>query len=51
MFLVYKLQTFKNCNEVKNIMIMITAIIYIIFLWFFINSLKSLSENYQLPLP
>ena len=29
MFLVYKLETFKNCKEVKHIMIMIIAIIYI----------------------
>ena len=28
-FLVYKLETFKNCKEVKHIMVMITAIIYI----------------------
>ena len=28
-FLVYKLETFKNCKEVKHIMIMIIAIIYI----------------------
>ena len=28
-FLVYKLETFKNCQEVKYIMIMIIAIIYI----------------------
>ena len=27
-FLVYKLETFKNCKEVKHIMIMIIAIIY-----------------------
>ena len=30
-FLVYNLETFKNCKEVKNIMITIIAIIYIIF--------------------
>ena len=33
-FLVYKLETFRNCKEVKHIMIMIIAIIYIFFiLW------------------
>ena len=31
-FLVYKLETFKNCKEVKNIMMMIIAIICIILL-------------------
>ena len=31
-FLVYKLETFKNCQEVKHIMIMIIAIIYIFFI-------------------
>ena len=29
MFLVYKLETFTNCKEVKHIMVMITAIIHI----------------------
>ena len=31
-FLVYKLETFKNCKEVKQIMIMIIVIIYIFFI-------------------
>ena len=31
MFLVYELESFKNCKEVKNIMIMIIDIIYITF--------------------
>ena len=29
MFLVYKLETFTNCKEVKHIMVIIIAIIYI----------------------
>ena len=41
-YLVYKLQTFKNCTEVKNIKIMIIAIIYIIFL----SDISSTVENY-----
>ena len=32
MFLLYKLETFKNCKEVKHIIIMIIAIIYIFFI-------------------
>ena len=45
-FLVYKLETFKNCKEVKQIMIMIIAIIYILYLmWYLINSWKLLSEK------
>ena len=31
-FLVYKLETFTNCLDVKHIMIMIIAIIYIFFI-------------------
>ena len=31
-FLVYKLETFTNCKEVKHIMIMIIVIIYIFFI-------------------
>ena len=31
-FLIYKLETFKNCKEVKQIMIMTIAIIYIFFI-------------------
>ena len=31
-FLVYQLETFKNCKEVKHIMIMTTAITYIFFI-------------------
>ena len=50
-FLVYKLETFKNCKEVKQIMIKIIAIIYIFYLiWYLINSWKLLSEK-PLPLP
>ena len=49
-FLVCKLETFKNCEEVKHIMIMIIAIIYIFYLmWYLINSWKLLSENPQVP--
>ena len=32
-FLVYNLETFKNCKEVKHIIIMIIAIIYIFDIW------------------
>ena len=32
-FLVYKLETSRNCKEVKHIMILIIAIIYIFFIW------------------
>ena len=47
-FLVYKLETFTNCKEVKHIMIMIIAIIYIFYLMrYLINSWKLLSENPQ----
>ena len=43
--LVYKLVTFKDCKEVKH-MIMIISIIYIFFylMWYLINSRKLLSE-------
>ena len=52
MFLVYKLETFTNCNEVKPIMVMIIAIIYIFYLMrYLINSWKLLSENPQPPTP
>ena len=52
MFLVYKLETFTNCNEVKPIMVMIIAIIYIFYLMrYLINSWKLLSENPQPPPP
>ena len=37
-FFVYKLETFKNCKEVKHIMIMIIAIIYIFYLMWYLNS-------------
>ena len=51
-FLVYKLETFTNCKEVKHIMIMIIAIIYIFYLMrYLINSWKLLSENPQPPTP
>ena len=52
-FLVYKLETFENCKEVKHIMFLIIAIIYIFFilLWYLINSWKLLSENPQPPPP
>ena len=48
--LVYKLETFKNCKEVKH-MIMVIAVIYIFFylMWCLINSSKLLSENPQAP--
>ena len=36
MFLVYKLKTFKNCKEVKQIMIMIIVINYVLFLSYMI---------------
>ena len=49
-FLVYKLETFKNCKEVKQIMIMTIATIYIFYLIYLINSWKLLSEK-PLPLP
>ena len=47
-FLVYKFKTFKNCIEVKH-MIMIIAIIYLFLhlMWYLINSWKLLSENPQ----
>ena len=49
-FLVCKLETFKNCEKVKHIMIMIIAIIYIFYLmWYLIKSWKLLSENPQVP--
>ena len=45
-FLVYKLETFTNCKEVKQITIIIIAIIYIFFLMrYLIKSRKLLSEN------
>ena len=48
--LVYKLKIFKNCKELKHIMIMITAIIYIFYLMqHLINSWKLLPENPQPP--
>ena len=42
-FLVYKLETFTNCKEVKHIMIMIIAIIHFFFLLWDIGSTV---ENY-----
>ena len=42
-FLVYKLDTFKNCKEVKHIMIMVIAIIYICFI---LCDIWSTVENY-----
>ena len=48
--LVYKLKTFTNCKEVKHILIMFIAIIYIFYVMrYLINSWKLLSENPQLP--
>ena len=48
MLLVYKLETFKKCKEVKHIVITIIAITYIFYLmWYFISSWKLLSENPQ----
>ena len=51
MFLVFKLETFTNCKEVKHIMVMIVAIIYIFFylMRYLINSCKLLSENLHSP--
>ena len=43
-FLVYKLETFKNCKEVKHIMIMVIAIIYIFFI---LCDIWSTVENYS----
>ena len=50
---VYKLETLKNCNEVKHMMIMIITIIYIFLysIWNLIKSSKLLSENPQPPPP
>ena len=48
MLLVYKLETFKKCKEVKHIVITIIAITYIFYLmWYFISSWKLFSENPQ----
>ena len=48
MLLVYKLETFKKCKEVKHIVITIIAITYIFYLmWYFISSWKLLSQNPQ----
>ena len=48
MFLVYKLETCKNCKEGKRIIIIIIAVIYIFYLiWYLINSWKLLSGNPQ----
>ena len=42
-FLVYKSETSKNCKEVKHILIMVIAVIYI----FFVScNISSLAENY-----
>ena len=42
----FKLETFKSCKEVKQIMIMIIAIICIFYImWYLKNSWKLLSEN------
>ena len=50
MFLVDMLETFKTCKEVKHIMIMIIATIYIFnLMWYLINSWKSLPEYPQAP--
>ena len=46
MFLVYKLETFTNCKEVKHVMVMIIAIIFYL-MSYLINSWKLLSENPQ----
>ena len=49
-FLVYKLETFAICKEVKHIMLMIITILYIFFLMrYLINSWKLLSKNPQPP--
>ena len=42
-FLVYKLETFKNCKEVKHIMIMIIAISYIFYI---LCNTRSVVQNY-----
>ena len=42
-FLVYKLETFTNCKEVKHIMIMIIAIIYSFFIF---SDIWSTVKNY-----
>ena len=42
-FLVYKLETFENCKEVKHIIIMIIAIIYIFLI---LCDIWSTVENY-----
>ena len=47
--LIYKLETFENCKEVKHIIIIITAIIYIYLTWYLLNSCRLLSENPQPP--
>ena len=50
-FVVYKLETFKKCKEVKHIVITIIAITYIFnLMWYFISSWNLLSENLQDPL-
>ena len=55
-FLVYKLETFQNCKELKHTMIMIIALIYILFylMWYLINSwkqLKIISRKSSVPPP
>ena len=47
----FKLEIFKICKEVKHIMIMIKAVIYIFLniMWYLMNSWKLLSKNPQTP--
>ena len=57
MFLVYKLETFKNCKEAKHIMIMTTAIIYFFFylmwylMWYLIFILQLKITFWKPPAP
>ena len=50
-FLDYKLKTFKNCKEVKHIMIMIIAIIYILSYVIFDQRLKITFRKSSAPSP
>ena len=50
-FLVYKMETFKNCQEVKHIIIMIIAIIYIFLSYMiFDQQLKITFRKFSTPL-
>ena len=53
MFLVYNLETFTNCEEVKHIMVMIIAIIYIFFnlMTLFDQQLKIIFRKSSAPYP